>query len=89
LERQLILADGAELHVEGLSAVTMASSVAWLNPLWTIPEDGFSIKEAMHQLIDLALRQTGGNQSAAARLLGVNRDYLRYRLEQKADPNEE
>jgi len=31
-------------------------------------------------LIGRALRQTGNNVSAAARLLGVSRDFLRYRL---------
>ena len=30
-----------------------------------------------------ALKQSGDNMSAAARLLGVPRDYLRYRLEKK------
>ena len=38
-------------------------------------------------LIRRALAQTHGNVSAAARLLGVTRDYVRYRLkEERADP---
>jgi DNA-binding NtrC family response regulator len=37
-------------------------------------------------LIQHALKQSGNNVSAAARLLGVSRDYLRYRLAgQKSD----
>jgi len=34
----------------------------------------------MAVLIGRALQQTGNNVSAAARLLGVTRDFLRYRL---------
>jgi len=35
-------------------------------------------------LIHRALEQTGGNVSGAARLLGVTRDYIRYRLKEPA-----
>ena len=31
--------------------------------------------------VEAALAKAGGNQSAAARLLGVSRDTLRYRME--------
>jgi hypothetical protein len=31
-------------------------------------------------IIEHALRQTSGNVSAAARLIGVPRDYIRYRV---------
>jgi C-terminal processing protease CtpA/Prc len=42
---------------------------------------GGSLDEAINRLIGHALKQTGDNVSAAARLLGVSRDYVRYRLE--------
>jgi ActR/RegA family two-component response regulator len=38
------------------------------------------LEEAMGVLIGKALKQTDHNVSAAARLLGVSRDFLRYRL---------
>ena len=38
------------------------------------------LADAERQLIDEALRATGGNQMRAARLLGISRDTLRYRL---------
>lgn len=40
--------------------------------------------EAINRLMQLALAQTDGNVSAAARLLGVPRDFVRYRLGLKA-----
>jgi DNA-binding NtrC family response regulator len=45
------------------------------------PEGGLSLEKVERRLIELALERSGGNQSAAARLLGISRDTLRYRLE--------
>jgi DNA-binding protein Fis len=47
---------------------------------WHFPGEGFSIEEAEMRLIRLAMLQANNNVSAAARLLGVNRDFIRYRL---------
>ncbi len=52
----------------------------WLNPAWRLPAEGFSLDEAINRLVQLALRQSDENVSAAARLLGVTRDFLRYRI---------
>ncbi len=40
----------------------------------------------MNTFIADALRETNGNVSAAARRLGVTRDFLRYRLEANNTP---
>ncbi len=48
---------------------------------WTIPPKGIVLDDVERQLIISALRQAGGNKSKAARLLGLSRDTLRYRLE--------
>jgi DNA-binding NtrC family response regulator len=53
---------------------------AWFNASYRFPDSGFSLEDAILRLIRHALNQTGGNVSAAARKLGVSRDYLRYRL---------
>jgi len=53
---------------------------AWFNSTYQYPESGFSLEDAIMKLIQHALDQTQGNVSAAARLLGVSRDYLRYRI---------
>ena len=57
------------------------SDSEWYNEEFVFPGNGFSLDEAINRLIGRALKQTGDNVSAAARLLGVSRDYVRYRLE--------
>jgi DNA-binding NtrC family response regulator len=56
------------------------SGAEWFNEGYVFPPEGFSLEEAIMRLINHALKQTNQNVSAAARLLGVSRDYLRYRL---------
>ena len=51
-----------------------------LSPGFRFPDEGFDLEKAISELINRALQQTDNNVSAAARLLGVTRDYLRYRL---------
>ena len=52
----------------------------WLNKSYCFPEEGFDLEKEILRLIQLGIDQSKGNISAAARLLGVPRDYLRYRL---------
>jgi two-component system response regulator AtoC len=51
----------------------------WLPPL-TIPEGGTSLEEVERTLVELALRDSAGNQTHAARLLDISRDALRYKM---------
>jgi two-component system response regulator AtoC len=46
-----------------------------------LPEGGLSLEAVERALLTAALSRAGRNQSAAARLLGVSRDTLRYRME--------
>lgn len=92
LERAIVFEDGAELNLEQLPAqIDPNKAVAhteWLNPDFSFPAQGFVLEDAIAVLIGRALKQTGNNVSAAARLLGVSRDFLRYRLEGgKASPD--
>ncbi len=57
----------------------------WFNAAYRFPESGFQLEEAILRLIRHALQQKAGNVSGAARLLGVSRDYLRYRLAPQRD----
>jgi DNA-binding NtrC family response regulator len=57
-----------------------ASAAGWRNPAWRLPENGFSLDGMIDELIADALRETNHNVSAAARRLGVTREFLRYRL---------
>jgi two-component system, NtrC family, response regulator AtoC len=55
-------------------------SAAWLKPDFVFPENGFSLDSAIDELVGRAVQQAEGNVSAAARLLGVSRDVVRYRI---------
>ncbi len=100
LERAIVFQDGDRLefdHLEdsgGPGRLERAGNSTdlrgldtdqWLNPAFRFPADGFSLEEAINRMIALALQQTNGNVSGAARLLGVSRDYVRYRLAAKTD----
>ena len=84
LERAIVFEGGAELSLEQLpTPIDPDKSVAdagWFNHDFRFPPEGFSLEDATALLIGRALKQTGNNVSAAARLLGVSRDFLRYRL---------
>jgi DNA-binding NtrC family response regulator len=81
LERAIVFEDSAELDFASLQGSGKAIGPdGWLNPDYRFPEQGFDLERAIRRLIDHALSQTNNNVSAAARRLGVTRDYLRYRL---------
>jgi transcriptional regulator with PAS, ATPase and Fis domain len=48
---------------------------------WAVPPGGIVLEDVERNLISSALLQTGNNKSKAARLLGLSRDTLRYRME--------
>jgi DNA-binding NtrC family response regulator len=87
IERAIVFEDRTELLFENLQTpidpANTQDSTGWLNPDFQFPPDGFSLDGAIGNLIHRALKQTGNNVSAAARLLGVSRDYLRYRIRGK------
>ncbi len=92
LERALVFEDGPLefAHLERLIAGKSAPATSglspeeWFNPAFRFPESGFSLDAAIDRLVRHALAQAGGNVSAAARLLGVSRDVVRYRLAGKS-----
>ncbi len=85
IERALVLGDPEALEFVGSARGAEAElkagggELAWLAAGFRFPEEGFSLDEAIDRLVDLALEQSAGNVSKAARLLGVARDYVRYR----------
>lgn len=87
IERALVFEDGEVLELHGLrqtAAATMAPDGSdWFHQGYVFPSEGFKLEEAVMRLIRHALAQSRENVSAAARLLGVSRDYLRYRLDGK------
>jgi len=82
IERAVIFSAGAPLDFAHLGPAAPAAG-GWRNPAWRLPESGFSMDAVILELIDEALRDTKGNVSAAARRLGVTREFVRYRLGQR------
>ncbi len=90
LERSIVFEEGEWLNFEqlgGKGKPKVAGEGAgerkagdWFDEGFEFPEQGFSLEAAINRLIQHALKQSNNNVSAAARLLGVSRDYIRYRL---------
>lgn len=88
LERALIFCAEDALSLAGPASMPVLARAAnaLRNPAWALPAEGFDLEAAVRdleqELIDEALEAAEGNVSAAARRLGVARDFLRYRLKQ-------
>lgn len=80
LERALIFGSGAALDFAHLGAPPSSAPPSWRNPLWRLPESDFTLDSVVADLVAEALRESNHNVSAAARRLGVTREFLRYRL---------
>jgi len=86
LERAMVLHEpGTKLSLSSVQSTSYSpkdstSEIDWLNKSYCFPEEGFDLEKEILRLIQLGIDQSKGNISAAARLLGVPRDYLRYRL---------
>ncbi len=88
IERAVVFGAGRPLDFAHLGrAAAAAPPRSWRNPAWRLPESGFSLDAATDEFIAEALGETNHNVSAAARRLGVTRQFLRYRLaHKKVDP---
>jgi len=84
IERAVMFSPEPRLDFASLGGASAQLPSGWRNPAWRIPPSGFSLDQAIDALIAEALHETGQNVSAAARRLGVSRDYLRYRLPRAA-----
>jgi DNA-binding NtrC family response regulator len=83
IERALILARGNQLEAEDIKLETAqrARPAGDTNQHHFLP-DGMTLDQYEQELIREALRRADGNKSQAARLLGLTRNALRYRLSQ-------
>ena len=81
VERAIILSGGElPLTAEHFSFLHTKQEQGAGKPLIVLPPEGISLEEVEKELIKQALERTGGNKSAAARLLGLTRTKLRTRL---------
>jgi DNA-binding NtrC family response regulator len=87
IERSLLLAEGDEIQPEDLPAAVRARvSVRRIPLALDIPDSGIDLDEVERSLVLRALEKTEGNVSRAARLLGLTRRTLQYRLEKIQAP---
>jgi len=82
IERAMIFIESDTIEPESLTISNQFGSP----PLdgtqqFTLPPGGISLEDVERQLITAALKQAGNNKSKAARLIGLTRDTLRYRME--------
>lgn len=83
LERVLILEDTNEIRPEHLPVEIRAGSPRGGSDgrVVQLPPDGLPLLAVERDLIQQALGRAGGNITRAAKLLGLSRDTLRYRIE--------
>ncbi|MAT64326.1 MAG: sigma-54-dependent Fis family transcriptional regulator [Gammaproteobacteria bacterium] len=79
-ERTLILFSGREVQPSNLPMELRAVQPAAKAGSFALPAGGVDLGSLESDLIQQALAQAGGNRSRAARLLGLTRDTLLYRI---------
>jgi two-component system response regulator AtoC len=78
VERAMLLADGEWLEPVDFP---LMGTVAAGAPGIGLPAEGVNLEDLERSLVTQALERSGGNQTRAAALLGLNRDQIRYRVE--------
>ena len=78
IERAVLLCDRDQLCREAFAAI---DKPAELHADMTLPPAGVNLEKLERSLVVQALERTKGNQTQAAKLLGINRDQMRYRIE--------
>jgi transcriptional regulator with PAS, ATPase and Fis domain len=78
VERAMLLAESDRLEIGDFGGLKTGTSSG--DP-FDLPATGVDLEELERSLVVQALRRSGGNQTKAAALLGLNRDQIRYRVE--------
>ena len=84
LERVLLLEDGDAITLSQLPAEIGGQGATNGNghaPTFVLPASGVDLETLEREFLCQALERTAGNKTSAARLLGLSRDTMRYRLE--------
>jgi DNA-binding NtrC family response regulator len=78
IERAVLL---ARTDVLTRSDFDMLASTSVEDANFKLPAGGINIREVEKSFVEQALKRTRGNRTRAAKLLGMNRDQIRYRIE--------
>jgi DNA-binding NtrC family response regulator len=81
IERAVVLGDSPVIDVPDLPAAVRYGGPSMSLQLIEIPEEGIDLEALEKNLILQAMEKTGGNVTRAARLLGLSRRTMQYRLE--------
>jgi transcriptional regulator with PAS, ATPase and Fis domain len=82
IERAMIFIDNDTIDLHDLVLTTPPADGGGADrQCWTVPPSGIDLEEVERRLILSALEQADNNKSKAARLLGLTRHTLRYRME--------
>ena len=87
IERAMIFLDHPQVDAADLTLQDDAAASP--GEAWKVPPTGLNLPEIERRLILSAMETAGQNKTRAARLLGISRDTLRYRLDKLAAPPEE
>ena len=79
-ERMVILLGGKTINIDNLPLEMKTAQKEKISNPFTLPEGGIVLEQLEAQLIDQAMDKSHGNQSKAARLLGLTRSALLYRI---------
>ena len=82
-QRMALLHPGKAIQPDDLPP-EMMPEVAAGNQVFTLPPTGIKLAQVELDLIEQALEMASGNRSKAARLLGISRDTLLYRMQKHA-----
>jgi DNA-binding NtrC family response regulator len=78
VERAMLLAEGTRLEPRDFPALGSGQPPS---DQFELPPKGVNLEQLERSLVMQALKRSGGNQTRAAMLLGLNRDQIRYRIE--------
>ncbi|MCC7011241.1 MAG: sigma-54-dependent Fis family transcriptional regulator [Planctomycetes bacterium] len=86
IERAMLLAEARELALDDLPLELRDQHASRTPPQsgadsFTLPPEGLSFEQLEKHLLIQALDRCRGNRTRAARLLGMNRDRIRYRIQ--------
>ena len=80
VERAMLLTNSDTLQPADFSLAAMHDT----RHTFQLPGDGVDLEDLERTLVSQALERTGWNQTRAAKLLGLNRDQIHYRIEKYA-----
>ena len=81
VERMVIISQGAVIGMDSLPRFNTSSKSAKNPGSFVLPPEGVSLEEIEKSFLQQAMEQTGGNQSQAAKRLGLSRHAFLYRIE--------